>query len=332
VAGLTEKEMPGKVFVHVQIPRLYIGGGGVMVDSNQQLGHLFLMRNTEDAEKVCFRNYQEHILIPGINLQRKKYCNFDITAGTTIPNTATAVAWCDGDISRIDSIKQSVDLYVEDKIIADKQNAAWSGVEQPADLAPVFKSIKRIQNKHTVWDIPLDRCPMKRLISDMFHPEKLEFLSLKSSKKNALIDFLSVLPDIATSVCSKESIKHGFLEAGIINDDYHCYPVFNKILSTCCQRYSQYEYNSVVKSFKHFLNIMDEEGHILKERFDLCGFQMDKDINRDEAIRLANISQERYQRSKCLTHLHQVNLHLEHLQTIKSKEIEKKTTANLISL
>jgi hypothetical protein len=43
VAGLTEKEMPGKDFVHVEIPGLCIGGGGVSVDSNQQSGHLFLM-------------------------------------------------------------------------------------------------------------------------------------------------------------------------------------------------------------------------------------------------------------------------------------------------
>jgi hypothetical protein len=72
VAGLTEKEMPGKDFVHVQIPGLCIGGGGVSVDSNQQFGHLFLMRNTEGAKKSQFRYYQEHIL--GINLQCKKYC------------------------------------------------------------------------------------------------------------------------------------------------------------------------------------------------------------------------------------------------------------------
>ncbi len=41
VVGLTEKEMPGKDFVHVQILGLCIGRGGVSVDSNQQLGHLF---------------------------------------------------------------------------------------------------------------------------------------------------------------------------------------------------------------------------------------------------------------------------------------------------
>ena len=41
VAGLTEKEMPGKDFVCVQIPGLCIGGGGVSVDSNQLLGNFF---------------------------------------------------------------------------------------------------------------------------------------------------------------------------------------------------------------------------------------------------------------------------------------------------
>jgi hypothetical protein len=35
-------------------------------------------------------------------------------------------------------------LYIKIKIIANKQNAAQSGVEQPADLAPVFK----INQKH----------------------------------------------------------------------------------------------------------------------------------------------------------------------------------------
>jgi hypothetical protein len=33
---------------------------------------------------------------------------FDIAAGTPIPDKATAVAWCDGDLSQIEAIKQSV--------------------------------------------------------------------------------------------------------------------------------------------------------------------------------------------------------------------------------
>ena len=92
VAGLTEWEMSGKDFSHVEIPGLCIRGGGVSVDSGKLCGHLFLMRNTKGAEKARFKYYQEKILIPGINLQRKKYCDFDIAAGTLIPDKATAVA------------------------------------------------------------------------------------------------------------------------------------------------------------------------------------------------------------------------------------------------
>ena len=128
VSGLTEWEMNGKDFVHVEIPGLCIGGGGVSVDSSEQCGHLFLMRNTEGAEKARFKYYHENILIRGINLQRKKFCNFDIEAGTSIPDKATAVAWCDGDLSQIDAIKRSVEMYAQNKIIANKQNAARSGI------------------------------------------------------------------------------------------------------------------------------------------------------------------------------------------------------------
>jgi hypothetical protein len=91
VTGLTEQELSRQDFVHIEIPGLCIGGGGVSVDSNKQCGHLFLMRNTEGAEKAWFKYYQEKILIPRINLLQQKYCNFDIAAGTSIPTKATAV-------------------------------------------------------------------------------------------------------------------------------------------------------------------------------------------------------------------------------------------------
>ena len=117
--------------------------------------------------------------------------------------------------------------------------------------------------------------------------------------------------------------------SGIIDSKYHHYPVFNKILLTCHQQYSHDEYNAVVETFEHFLCIMDKEGHIPEEHFDLGGIRMDKDINSKDVVRAATIMQESYQQSKCLTHSRQVVMRLEHLQIIKSKEIEKKETANL---
>ena len=193
----------------------------------------------------------------------------------------------------------------------------------------MFKIIKKIQHTHTVRDLPVDRCPMKRLISDMFHSADMSFLSLKSTKKNALIDFLSVLPDIATRACSKDNIKHGFIQAGIIDEDLNRYPVFNKILATCRQQPTLEEYHTVLETFPEFIEIMDKFGHIDEEQFDVRGIRMDKDINGQDVFRTAGIAQESFQRSKCLTHFHQVDMRLERLQIIKSKENEKKATANM---
>ncbi len=93
VTGLTEWEMSGKDFFHVEIPGLCIGGGGVSINSSKQCGHLFLMRNTEGAEKARFKYYQEKIFIPGINLQRKKYCDFDIAATRLLPLPGVTVIY-----------------------------------------------------------------------------------------------------------------------------------------------------------------------------------------------------------------------------------------------
>jgi hypothetical protein len=217
VSGLTKKEMPpGEDFIHVEIPGLCIGGGdvGVRVGSSQQVGHLFVMRNTEGAEKERFKHYQEHILIPGINQQRKKYCDFDINKGEEIPDELAAVTWCDGDLSQIDAIRKYIDQFSENKIIPNKQNAARSGVEQPADLCFVFKGIKREISSHSVKDLPADRCPMKKVVMGMFDRSELKSLTLKPNKKNALIDFLATLPDILTKTCTRKNILHGFIEAG----------------------------------------------------------------------------------------------------------------------
>ena len=101
---------------------------------------------------------------------------------------------------------------------------------------------------------------MKRVISDMFYSDKLLFLSLKSTKKNALINFFFALPEIAMTACSKDNIKHGFIQPGIINKEFNRYPVFNKILASCRQQPTIEEYRTVVETLPDFLNIMNDKG------------------------------------------------------------------------
>ena len=83
--------------------------------------------------------------------------------------------------------------------------------------------------------------------------------------------------------------------SGIIDSKYHCYPVFNKILLTGCQQYRHDEYDTVVDTVEYFWCIMDKEGHIPEEHFDLGGIRMDKDINGKDVVRAATITQESYQ-------------------------------------
>ncbi len=60
----------GEEFIHVKVPGLCIGGGGVNIN-NQEVGHLLFMRNTEGAEKKRFKWFQQDILLPGINNHHK---------------------------------------------------------------------------------------------------------------------------------------------------------------------------------------------------------------------------------------------------------------------
>jgi hypothetical protein len=47
ISGLTKREMPtGQEFIHVNVPGLCIGGGGVNIN-NDVVGHVLFMRNTE---------------------------------------------------------------------------------------------------------------------------------------------------------------------------------------------------------------------------------------------------------------------------------------------
>ncbi len=65
VTGLTEQEMPtGEEFLHVRVPGLCIGGGGVNIN-NQEVSHLLFMRTSKGAETKRFRWYQQEILMPG---------------------------------------------------------------------------------------------------------------------------------------------------------------------------------------------------------------------------------------------------------------------------
>jgi hypothetical protein len=70
----------------------------------------------------------------------------------------------------------------------------------------------------------------------------------------------------------------------------------------CHQKPTFEKYQMLVYSLSDFLNIMDEEGNINEDHFDVCGIRLDVYVNRNNVFATASIVQEIYQRSKFLTH------------------------------
>jgi hypothetical protein len=160
---------------------------------------------------------------------------------------------------------------------------------------------------HTVKNIPAERCPMKALMLDAFK-EKLEHHNLAPNKRYSLVDFISSLSVMATKACTVKNIQHGFIKAGMIDAENLRYPVFDKIIATCRWNPSVEEYKNIENNMNTIIHESCEFRHISKEIYDRLNIIRDKDSMGCEVMRDAKITQESYQRIKCLTHEHQLYL------------------------
>jgi len=327
VTGLTDRELPnGEDFVHVEVPGLCIGGGGVNVE-NQGIGHVLFMKDNEGAEKKRFEWYQNEILVKGVNDHRKKFNEHDASTSKECPVNLTACSWCDGDLSQIHAITNGAKELTKHNIIANKQHAARSAVEQPADLSKVFMLIKKHLPHHTVKNLSLDMCPMKKLLTEAFDGV-LHCVNMPSGKRRHLIDFLCCLPDILNRSCTQQNIRQGFIEAGMIDQESMRFPVFDKILATCRRNPLQTEYDHIKSNFGAFFEAARKDGLISEQLFDELSIVGDKDSRGNNVSRDNGISQESRQRSKCLTHHQQRKLREERLKLLKLEANKAKQVLN----
>jgi hypothetical protein len=152
--------------------------------------------------------------------------------------------------------------------------------------------------------------------------DKLEHLNLAPNKRYSLIDFISSLSVMATKACKVKNIQHGFIKAGMIDDENLRYPVLDKIIATCRRNPSVEEYKNIENNMNTIIHESCEFGHISKEVYDCLNIVRDRDSMGCEVLRGATISQESYQRTKCLMHEHQLYLRKECLsqnQRIKTE-------------
>ncbi len=274
VSGLSEEEMPNKPFLHMKVPGLCIGGGGVTL-GNKEEGHVFFMRKEEGADKKRCELYLKEVLIPFVNGVRKEVDDFDAEAGTSAPATQTAVSWCDGDICQIASIIANVDLLAEHLITALKQNPARSAAEQGADLCKVFNNLKA-----NILHYSGDKSSATRRMHDKIAMtiKQLEAdgdLKLNRKNKKALLGFLSILPKAATKAATVENIEHGFIANGMIDRETKRFPVLGNILNTCRRDVLVKEAEAAIDAFPELLASLNKYGYVPEELFDKYHFVLD---------------------------------------------------------
>ena len=317
--GLTRREMPKESIIMLKVAGLCVGGG---VGAEQD-GWLMFFRNDNDKmmDKNRYKIYRDEVFIPFVQKIRTVFA--DWVEGTPIPEDLFAVSWCDGDLAQIASIidDDSVSLYNQHLIIANKQNAARSGTEQAADLGKQFKAMKGLEKSVTVSATPLERHPLKRSITKAFSKLQDEGrLYLKDTKKKALVDFVASYPEMAVKGLTREGIMEGFLANGMVDSKFQRYPDFHKLLATCRKDPTVDEYKNCVENvpvlYQHVIN----NGHIPDDIFESLGFPLDMDEEGTIETRNHGISQEPRQRAKCLTHRRQIELRKERLNSIRIEQ------------
>ena len=250
VMGLNDREL-AENNIALKIEGLSIGGSGVTVGT-KQCGYLLFMKGQKGADYDRYRHYRDNVLIPFINQSHVDYTGW--REGTEIPQKLKAVSWCDGDLAQIENIvsKESLKKYKDNLIIANKKNAACSGLEQAADLTRTFKIMKKLQSTTSTSDISLINNPLKRILVEKFKQLEASYrLRLIKNHKDALIDFISSVPKMTVRAATKNNIIRGFRENGMIDCNVGLYPDFHQMLATCKQKIEVENYDLCVRSFSH---------------------------------------------------------------------------------
>eukprot|EP00956_Cyclotella_meneghiniana_P014153 scaffold21057_cov63-Cyclotella_meneghiniana.AAC.3 len=317
VSGLTDEEMPMEEdMLVVEVPGLCVGGG---VGSNDSVGYIVFTKKNSGADQLRFEHYHKHILKPMVDEYRKRLYDYDPDSGTEIPRELFAVACSDGDMPQVKAVASNdPHFFIENLIVVMKQNAARTGVEQPADLAKVFKVIKLLTPSYTVSNIDPSDHPLKKLIWQAFHSGELKCLNLNDKKRRSIIDFIPSFVDMAGKALTERNVRHGFIESGMIDEDKLKYPVLEKILATCKSEIAIDLYETFIANFTRLYKLMFENGHVPDEVYDELGFPKDKDVNGNDVLREAGILQESQQRSKILTHPEQCRARQERLDRIQA--------------
>ena len=194
------------------------------------------------------------MLFPFINWGRKEYDGFDVESGAPMGAEHTAVSWCDGNNSQIDTIvcKDGIQRYSANNAITNKHNASGTGKEQSCDLGKVFTISKKLNKSTTVENIASSNHLLKKKLESQFS----QFNSkLCIKKQSAIIDYLAKQPTLLSRACVQENVQSGWVASGFIDPQCFCMPVLHKLISMCKKVPTFAEYNKFISSFSRLMSL-----------------------------------------------------------------------------
>eukprot|EP00985_Skeletonema_marinoi_P023355 scaffold15522_cov92-Skeletonema_marinoi.AAC.1 len=125
-------------------------------------------------------------------------------------------------------------------------------------------------------------------------------------------------------------VMKGWIESGLVDDEVHRFPCLHRILATCKKTggIKKSTIEQITSDFPSLLNEVDTHGRISEAWFDDHNYLRDCKSNGEEVLRPDAITREHMQRSKVMTHSHQVDLRLKNIDAKLSKMRSKLESAN----
>jgi hypothetical protein len=331
VTGLKDTEMPIDLcpsgIVIIEVPGLCCGNVDIR---NQQSGYIVFLRQSGhegngSTETENFRLYREKVLLPFINDCRvaSKY-----TPGDEVADEFTAVSWIDGAMAQfqvvVDESSQVSDAVR--KVVSCKHAAAATGTQQPADLCATFRLLKHLAKVTTISTGP--STALGRTIKQAI---AASVVSLSTKKCAALVDFTACLPEMLTKAASPQLIIDGFEASGLYSRN-HEGPDFLAMIRTCRRHLKDDELNLCYQHFNTLLSWFMENGIVSDDNMRSLGFADDIDAYGKVVIRPDSMTQENWQRAKCLSSTKQRQMRLDMIRSAQEKIHQKQMEGQLKKL
>ena len=253
--------------------------------------------------------YREKIYYPLIKDIRVNHYNMDPNT-EVIPDNLRAISWMDGCHGQLKliTIEGVLDKEKNLNIVSDKHSPARTGVEQAADLGPMFRNLRK-----NVKSMPAEQNVLSPITSrlttmlDDLLPGKYscthtDIVIIKGTKRKAIVEGLSKLPNAMGDAYNRSAIVSGFHDNGQIDKLNKTLPCLKSLIGTYRGPISKdHCLNECTSLVTKFYNEMYLTGRIEESSFENEEIMHDTDSFGNKVTRDYSVSRENYQRAKVLS-------------------------------